>query len=236
MIKSKQGSIDSIESLSTQDGPGRRVVIFFNNCKLRCKYCHNPEMWTKKENNYTTDELVEKIKRFKPYIDGGITISGGEPLLQSEFLIELTTKLKQEGFHIALDTAGVGINQYEAILKNIDLVIFDIKAIKEKDYKDLTGTSITESLKFLEIVKKLNKKLWIKQVIIPDVNDNKEYLLELKNFIKDIPNIEKIEFLPYHNLAIEKYNKLEIPYPYKDKLPMDKNKCNELYEWFINNL
>lgn len=227
------GCINSIESLSTQDGPGRRAVVFFNGCKLRCKYCHNPEMWSKLDDNYSSDELVTKLKRFKPYLDG-ITFSGGEPLLQPEFLIDITEKLKTSGFHLAIDTAGFGIGNYEQILKNIDLVIFDIKALDNEEYFELTGSNIDESLKFLEAVKKLNKKIWLRQVIIPNVNDNKEYLKKLKTYINEIPNVEKIEFLPYHKLGIEKYNRLGIDYLYKGKQSMDQEKCNELYEWFIN--
>lgn len=230
-----KGSIDSIESLGLYDGPGIRVVVFLNGCKLRCKYCHNPEMWQLKEGNITSVELVEKIKRYKSYVgnNGGVTFSGGEPLLQPEFLIECCKELKKQGFHIAIDTAGVGIGRYEEILKYIDLIIFDIKYANKDEYKKLTGVAIDESEEFLKVAIKLNKKFWIRQVVIPGVNDNYEYLLELKDYIKKIPNIEKIEFLPYHKLGSEKYEKLNIEYPYKEKDDMDKEKCENLYQNFI---
>lgn len=232
MIK---GSIDSIETLGLYDGPGIRVVVFLNGCMLRCKYCHNPEMWTMKDKNITSYELIKKIRRFKNYInDGGVTFSGGEPLLQPDFLIECCKRLKQDGFHIALDTAGVGIGRYEEILKYVDLVIFDVKYADPGEYIELTGKAIDESEEFLKVACSMNKKFWIRQVIIPEVNDNDEYLLKLKQYISKINNIEKIEFLPYHKLGSEKYKSLNISYPYSEKCEMDKDKCNELYNKFMN--
>lgn len=230
------GSIDSIESLGLYDGPGIRVVVFFNGCMLRCKYCHNPEMWTMKEKNITSNELVNKIKKFKHYINetGGVTFSGGEPLLQPDFLIDCCKKLKEDGFHIALDTAGVGIGKYEEILKYVDLIIFDVKYADAKGYMELTGKSIEESEKFLKTACSMNKKFWIRQVIIPGLNDNDEYLLKLKQYVSEINNIEKTEFLPYHKLGSEKYEALNIHYPYNEKCEMDKEKCNELYNKFMN--
>ena len=229
-MKNYKASIDSIESFSTKDGPGIRTVIFFNGCKLRCLFCHNPEMWNKKENNITVDELYEKILKFKPYYKngGGVTFSGGEPLLQVDFLIELSKLLKKENINIALDTAGKGIGKYEEILNLVDLVILDIKAYNENDYKKMTGQEIDEFNKFLKVAQKLNKKLWIRQVIVPGINDNKEYILGLKNYIKNIKNIEKIELLPYHNMAIDKYEKLGINYILKNTKEMDIEECKKL--------
>lgn len=229
-----KGSIDSIESLGLYDGPGVRVVIFLNGCKLRCKYCHNPEMWVKGKENITSDELVDKIKRYKNYISdkGGVTFSGGEPLLQPDFIIDCCKKLKELGFHIALDTAGVGVGRYEEILEHVDLVIFDVKHADIAEYKKLTGVDIDESEKFLEVAKKLNKKFWIRQVIIPGVNDTYDYLIKFKRYIDRIPNVEKVEFLPYHKLGSEKYESLNIEYPYRDKEEMVKEECEELYKKF----
>ena len=126
-----QGCIDSIESMGLVDGPGIRTVIFLSGCKLRCKYCHNPEMWVKGKDNYSVDELVKKILRFKPYYGnkGGVTFSGGEPLMQPDFLLEVCKRLKQEGIHIAIDTAGVGMGHYEELLSYVDLIILDIKHV-----------------------------------------------------------------------------------------------------------
>ena len=230
-----RASIDSIESFGLVDGPGIRAVVFFNGCKLRCKYCHNPEMWTKKEENYTPQQLVEKIRRFKPYFKerGGVTFSGGEPLLHSKFIIETAKILKEENIHITLDTSGVGLNDYEEVLKYIDLVILDIKHTSEEGYKELTNLDIDHVEKFIEELNKSNKPVWIRQVIVPGIMDNKEYIDSLVNYIQKIKNIQRIDFLPYHRLGREKYLTLNIPYPYEDKQDMDKEKCNELYQYFI---
>lgn len=233
-----RGSINSIESFGLVDGPGIRCVVFFNGCKLRCKYCHNPEMWVKQELNYTPHELVDKIKRFKPYFKktGGVTFSGGEPLIQIEFLIETCKLLKEENIHIALDTAGVGIGKYEQLLQYIDLVILDIKHTDPIEYKKLTGNDISESLKFIDIANKMNKTFWIRQVVVPNLTDSNEYLKSLKDTIKKIKNIEKIEFLPYHKLGSEKYERLGIENPYKNKIEMNEVKCSKLYEKFMGEL
>ena len=229
------GSIDSIESLGLYDGPGIRVVVFMNGCMLRCKYCHNPEMWLMRDKNITSDELVKKILRFQSYISdgGGVTFSGGEPLLQPDFLIDCCKKLKEHDVHVALDTAGVGIGKYEEILNYIDLIIFDVKHADPVGYKELVSHAIEESHKFLEVANKMNKKFWIRQVIVPGVHDNLEYLNKLKEYLKRIKNIEKIEFLPYHKLGTEKYEALKLNNPYKDKKEMDKDKCDELYQVFL---
>ena len=233
MIK---GAVDSIESFGLVDGPGIRTVVFLSGCKLRCKYCHNPEMWVKGKENYTSLELVEKIIRNKPYFkrnNGGVTFSGGEPLLQIDFLLEVCKELKKEDIHITLDTAGVGIGKYEELLPYIDLVLLDIKHITNKGYYDLTGQSMDEFYKFIDVLNRSNTKVWIRQVIVPDVHDNNEYIEGLADFIKRINNIEKIEFLPFHKLGDEKYQKLDINNPFLEKEAMDKEKCQVLYEKLI---
>jgi len=229
-------SVASIETFGTVDGPGIRTVVFFNECHLRCIYCHNPEMWCKQKNNTSSDELIEKILHNKEYFgeNGGVTFSGGEPLLHVDFLIDVCKKLKSNNIHIALDTAGVGIGKYEELLKYIDLIIFDVKHTNKEGYKKVTQIESEESLNFLKIANKLNKKFWIRQVIVPGIMDNDEYLISLKEYLKNINNIEKIEFLPYHKLGEEKFNKLNIPYLCKNIPEMDKEKCIELYNKFIN--
>ena len=234
-----KGSINSIESFGLVDGPGIRTVVFMNGCKLRCKYCHNPEMWNMQKPNYTPEELAKKILRNKPYFkrnNGGVTFSGGEPLLQSEFIIEICKLLKKEGIHIALDTSGVGNGNYEEILSYIDLVILDIKHVTESGYKELTNHNIDESLKFIEALNKSGKPVWIRQVIVPGIMDNQEYLSKLKEQLKKINNIKKIEFLPYHTLGIEKYKELNIDYPLKSINAMDSEECKKLYNQFINKM
>lgn len=233
-----KGSIDSFETFSTLDGPGIRTVVFLNGCKLRCLFCHNPEMWNLKEKNFTPEEVVQKILRNKPYFKngGGVTFSGGEPLLQIDFLIETCKLLKRENIHIALDTAGVGLGDYDEILSLVDLVIFDIKSLDDINYMKMTGNKISESLKFLECCQKNNKKMWIRQVIVPGINDSEAYIDSLAHFIKKLKNIEKIELLPFHTMAYEKYKNLNLDNPLKDKVNMDKEKCNKLEKILLSKI
>ena len=232
MIK---GSVNSIESFGLVDGPGVRCVVFLNGCKLRCKYCHNPEMWKMQKKNYTPEELVQKILRYKPYFknNGGVTFSGGEPLLHSDFIIEVAKLLEKENIHIALDTSGVGLGNYEEVIKHMNLIILDIKHTSPEGYKLITGRNIDEVEKFIKVLNKSNKPVWIRQVIIPGITDTEEYTDSLVEYLKKIKNIERIDFLPFHRLGEEKYQVLGIDYPYKDKNDMDKIKCQELYNNFI---
>lgn len=215
------------------DGPGVRFVVFMQGCPLRCKFCHNPETWNLfgKAEDYTPEKLIEKILRYKPYFknNGGVTFSGGEPLMQKEFLLECLKLCKKENIHTCLDTAGSVLDCVE-ILKYTDLVMFDIKGTNKDNYKNMTNRNIDNSLKFLELCQKLDKKLWIRVVIVPGINDNEDYVNELINFIKPIKNVEKIEFLPYHTLGVHKYDNLKIDYPLKDVPDMDKDRCKELEE------
>lgn len=234
MIK---GSVQSIETMGLSDGPGIRTVVFLNGCKLRCKYCHNPETQLLKEKNMTSEELCERIIRNKPYFkrnNGGVTFSGGEPLLQKDFLIDCFKILKKDDIHIALDTSGVGSGDYEEILSYVDLVLLDIKHITKEGYFYITGYDIDESLKFIKILNKLDKKIWIRQVIVPGIMDNDEYMDGLLEVLTSIKNIEKIEFLPYHKLGEDKYEKLGIISPFKNVEPMDIEKCNKLYQEFMD--
>jgi len=232
-----EASIDSIETFGLVDGPGIRTVVFLNGCHLRCKFCHNPETWRIKERNYSSDDLVKKILRNKPYFKnkGGVTFSGGEPLLQYDFLVETCKKLKQEDIHIALDTAGIGYGDYKELLNTIDLVLLDIKHITKEGYMDITQVDkLQEFFNFVEQLNKTNVEVWIRQVIVPGIHDNEEYITNLSKFIKEhIKNVTRIDFLPYHKLGDEKYEKLGIKNPYKDKHSMDKEKSDELYQKFM---
>ena len=227
-------SVNSIETFGLVDGPGIRTVVFFNGCKLRCKFCHNPEMLKRLEDNTSIDELYNKILRSKPYFknNGGVTFSGGEPLLHIDFLIPLCKKLKEDNIHIALDTAGVGLGDYEELLKYIDLVILDIKDYRRDYYKDMTGHDIDDYNFFLSEVQRLNKKLWLRQVVTPGYTDSMEYMQGLKEYISNIKNVERIELLPYHTMAIDKYKKLNMEYKLKGVPEMDKKKCEE-FEKFL---
>lgn len=230
-----KASIDSIETFGLVDGPGIRTVVFFNNCKLRCKYCHNPEMWTLKQDNYELEEVFEKIMRSKPYYGkiGGVTFSGGEPLLHQPFLIELCKKLKEEEVGVCLDTSGVGLGNYDDLLKYVDLVLLDVKHTNPDGYKEITGIEMGEVENFIDACNRNNIKVWIRQVIIPGVNDNESYIDSLIDYLKHINNVERVDFLPFHRMGREKYIKLKIPYPYESKPDMDKNKCDELFKLFM---
>lgn len=229
-----EGYINSIETMGLVDGPGIRFVVFMQGCKLRCLFCHNPETWKQNEGlKITTDELIKRILKYKNYFgsEGGVTFSGGEPLLQTDFLLEILKKCKQFGINTCLDTAGVGGTNNEEVLKYVDLVMMDIKAIEEDKYTIMTGQKIEESINFLDLCQKLNKRLWIRQVIVPSINDNEEYVKNLKRFLNKY-NIEKVEFLPYTTIGVPKYEKLNINYRLKDTEPMDKEKCQELYKLY----
>ena len=230
-----KASIDSIETFGLVDGPGIRTVVFFNNCKLRCKYCHNPEMWTLKQDNYELDEVFEKIMRSKPYYGkiGGVTFSGGEPLLHQPFLIELCKKLKEEEVRVCLDTCGVGLGNYDDLLQYVDMVLLDVKHTDPEGYKDITGVEMREVENFIDACNRNNIKVWIRQVIIPDINDNEAYLDSLIEYLKHINNVERVDFLPFHRMGREKYIKLKIPYPYENKPDMDKDRCDELFKLFM---
>ena len=232
-----KAAISKIETFSIIDGPGIRTVIFFQGCNLRCKFCHNPETWKITKNNYTVDELKKIILKNKPYFqnNGGVTFSGGEPLLHKDFLINLCKELKKENIHIALDTAGIVNNNNLELLKLVDLIILDIKAINEENFINITQKPLfIEFLKFIKTINKLKKEVWIRQVIIPDINDNKEYMDNLYKFINNnIKNVTKIELLPFHTMAFTKYKELNIDNKYKNKEAMDKEKCNELENYII---
>lgn len=229
MKESNIGYLDSIETLGLVDGPGVRVVVFMQGCPLRCIFCHNPESW-KINSNYliTPEELLNKIMKYKNYFGttGGVTFSGGEPLTQNKFLLNALKLCKQNGINTCLDTSGVG--EYEEVLEYVDLVIWDIKAIKPDEYKKITNYKIDDSLKFLDYCQRHHKKMWLRQVIIPGINDNLDYISELKEFIRPLKNIEKIELLPYHSKAILKYKSLNIPYKMENTKDMDVIKCMEL--------
>ena len=234
-----KGCVSKIETLGLVDGPGIRTVVFLSGCKLRCKYCHNPEMWKLSEPNYTPKELVKKLIRYKPYFkrnNGGVTFSGGEPLMQGNFLLEVCKLLKKENIHIVLDTSGVGNGNYDELLSYIDLVLFDIKHVTKEGYQRLTGQPIDESYNFINSLNKSGKPVVIRQVIVPGIMDNDNYLEGLKEEIKKINNVIKIEFLPYHELALDKYQKLGIESPFEPLPVMDKTKCDKLYNKFINEI
>ena len=236
-MKESKGYINSIETLGLLDGPGIRVVVFLQGCPLRCLYCHNPETWKLEGKTMTASEVVNKVKRFKPYFNngGGVTFSGGEPLMQKKFLLECLKLCKEEGIHTVLDTSGA-ISDVSEVLNYTDLVILDIKAFEKYLYKKITSKDIEESLKFLDLCQKLNKRTWLRTVIVPGINDTEEMIYKYREFLRNLKNIEKVELLPYETLGVMKYEKLKIDYPLKGVKPMDKERCKYLNEILIKDL
>ncbi len=235
------GRIHTIESMGLVDGPGIRVVVFFQGCALRCKFCHNPDSWEMSKGSVmSVSDLISKIERFKPYFErsgGGVTFSGGEPLLQKDFLIELLRECKKRNIHTCLDTAGVGIGDYEKILPLTDLVLYDIKAIDQKSYEDLCSNTMTETIKFQKALQSCKTPTIVRQVVIPGFNDTDEYMMELKTYIKsNIPNVIKVELLPFHKLGSHKYKKLGMIDPLESLSGMDQDKTNELWNKYFKEL
>ena len=234
-----KGLINSIETLGTLDGPGIRFVVFLQGCRLRCLYCHNPETWnlnSKDAVEITPEELVEKIEKYKNYYgkDGGVTFSGGEPLLQPEFLLECLKLCKEKNIHTCLDTAGFGFGDYEEILKYTDLVILDIKAVEENEYTKITGQKMKKFFEFLEVAQNMNKKMWLRQVIVPNINDDKAHILKLKKFASTLKNVEKVELLPYKTIGVHKYKTLNLKYRLEGVPELSQEKLNELNSYLNN--
>ena len=208
------GKIHSFETFGTLDGPGIRFVVFMQGCCLKCKYCHNRDTWSNHSGKMITiEELVKEIIKYKSYMDssgGGVTISGGEPLLQTDFICALFRELKKHNIHTAIDTAGSIPLSYEIkeLLKYTDLVLLDIKHINNEKCIDLTGAPNKHTLEFAKYLSNLNIPVWIRQVLIPGYTDDKFDLLELKKFINSLTNVEKVELLPYHNLGKFKWEEI----------------------------
>lgn len=215
------GKIHSFESLGAVDGPGIRFVVFMQGCHLRCKYCQNRDTWDiNAGKSYTVKEVIEKILRYKNYIlasNGGVTLSGGEPLLQQDFVIALFRELKKQNISTCLDTSGMFsiTDKIKQIVDLTDIFLLDIKCINDETCKWLTGSSNKLELEFAKYINDKNKRIWIRQVLVPEITDKEEDLLKLKEFLKTI-NVEKFEFLPYHDLGKYKWEKLGVPYELED--------------------
>lgn len=210
--------VHSFESFGAVDGPGIRFVIFLQGCHLECKYCHNRDTWDINSGKYESlDEIFTKVIRYKNYIcpNGGVTVTGGEPLLQVKFLVELFKKLKEENIHTCIDTSGMVTitDDIKELLSYTDLVLLDIKHIDDNKCRDLVGKSNKLELEFAKYLSDNNIKMWIRQVIVPGYTDNKEDLLKLKDFIDSLKTVEKVELLPYHNIGEFKWKKLGLKYP-----------------------
>lgn len=223
------GKIHSIETFGAVDGPGIRFVVFMQGCPMRCLYCHNPDTWdicNGKE--MSVEDLIIEIHKYKHYFgtDGGVTVSGGEPLMQIDFVTELFKALKNENIHTCLDTSGILFNnqlqtldRINELLQYTDLVLLDIKHINSARHKRLTGFNNDNVLDFAKFLNKKNIPMWIRYVLVPTINEDIESLTELRQFLNTLNNIEKIEVLPYHTLGVTKYKQLGINYLLNDITP-----------------
>ncbi len=213
------GRIHSFETLGAVDGPGIRFIIFMQGCPLRCKFCHNRDTWDcSGGKEYTVDEIFERIMRYKNYFTvsgGGVTVSGGEPLLQIDFLIALFTKLKDAGISTALDTSGMFdiTEKIKKLINLTDLFLVDIKCINDKICKDLVGHSNKKELEFIKYLNFIGKEIWIRQVIVPGITDHEDDLYNLRDFINSIEHITKVDLLPYHDLGKYKWINMNEVYP-----------------------
>ena len=224
------GRIHSFESFGTLDGPGIRYIVFMQGCPLRCLYCHNPDTWdTLGGKEYTVNEVAAKIISCKNYLrNGGVTLSGGEPLLQKEFTLELLKKLKEENLHTAIDTAGsLPLTRTKDIIDTADMLLLDIKALDEKLAIHLTGMSNKNTLQTLDYCQENQKRIWIRHVLVPNVTFKEESIISLAQYLSKYSCIEKVELLPYHTLGCHKFEKLNIPNPLEGTLDL----TNQELDW-----
>ena len=224
-----EGIVHSTESFGAVDGPGIRFVIFLKGCQMRCRYCHNVDTWSPEGGTLrTAKDLIQEALRYKPYWGkkGGITVSGGEPLLQIDFLTELFTLAKEKGIHTAVDTSGQPFSRekpfwdrFVRLMEVTDLVLLDIKEIDSKKHKALTGWGNENILALARCLSDQGKPVWIRHVLVPGVTDFDEDLTNLRVFLDTLTNIEKVEVLPYHSMGERKWDALGIPYSLKGILP-----------------
>ena len=219
-----EGHIHSTESFGTVDGPGIRFVVFFQGCPMRCLYCHNPDTWTVgggDQNLRSVESLLKEYDGIKEFLhDGGITATGGEPLLQMPFLTELFEAAKKKGIHTCLDSCGITFRQerraeFDRLMAATDLVMLDIKHIDDAEHQKLTGQSNKHILEFAEYLKEKNVPVWIRHVVVPTITLNDEYLYRLGYFIGGLDNLKALDVLPYHTMGEVKYQNLGIDYPLK---------------------
>lgn len=221
--------VHSVESFGAADGPGVRYIIFLKGCRFRCQYCHNPDTWAGPDGQeMTVDEVLNKALRYKSYWgkDGGITVSGGEPLLQIDFLIELFRKAKEKGVNTCIDTAGQPFtreepffSKFEELMKYTDLLLLDIKEIDPAQHKVVTGHDNANVLDMARYLADIGKPVWIRHVLVPSLTDRDEDLDKLGEFIATLKNVERVDVLPYHSLGMFKWEHLNIPYTLANEQP-----------------
>ena len=228
------GRIHSFESFGTVDGPGIRFVVFMQGCPLRCQYCHNPDTWEVGGVEYTAENVAARVMRYKGYYGdkGGVTASGGEPLLQIDFITELFKLCKAQGITTCADTTGITFNpedpesvkKHEALLEVCDLFLLDLKHVDEDKHKALTGVSNRRPMAFARFLSEHGKRMWIRHVLVPGITDDDEALKKLRAFIDTLATVEKVEVLPYHTMGEVKYEKLGLAYPLKGVAPPVKER------------
>ena len=221
-----KGYVHSIETFGLVDGPGVRFIAFMAGCAMRCKYCHNPDTWSMSVGEqFEAEELVKRALRYKSYWKngGGITVSGGEPMLQAEFVTELFTLAKKAGIHTTLDTSAQPWNKddekFQKLLEVTDLVMLDIKEFDSSAHKELTGFSNENIIEFAHYLSDIGKPMWIRHVLVPGVTGSEESLTKIKGLVDSLKTVEKIEILPYHSFGKPKWEKLGIDYSLKDVKP-----------------
>ena len=226
------GKIHSIESFGTVDGPGVRYVVFVKGCPMRCLYCHNPDTWDfSGGKEMTVDEILKDYDSCKEFHkNGGITVTGGEPLMQMDFVTELFAAAKKNGINTCLDTSGItfsrekdSLAKFEKLMEVTDLVMLDIKHIDDEEHKKLTGHSNKNILDFAKWLCEIKKPVWIRHVVVPDITMNEAYLRRLGNFLGDLNNLKALDVLPYHDMGKVKYQNLGIPYKLENTPPLDKS-------------
>ena len=223
-----KGKIHSIETCGTVDGPGIRFVIFTQGCPLRCKYCHNPDSWTYETDNLmSVEDILNQYDGVKEFCSGGITITGGEPLVQIDFITELFKQAQEKNIHTALDTSGILFNpnntkKFDELMKYTSLVMLDIKHIDDNEHKKLTQHSNKNILEFAKYLSEKNIPTWIRHVVVPEITFDEKYLKQLGEFIGNLNNIKALDVLPYHNMAISKYQNLNLEYPLMNTPPLSK--------------
>ncbi len=234
------GNIHSIESCGTVDGPGIRFVVFTQGCPLRCQYCHNPDSWTTEPNQkMSVDEILEKYDGVKEFVkNGGITVTGGEPLMQIDFVTALFKTAKLRQIHTALDTSGVLFNRnntkkIDELLKYTDLVLLDIKHIDNEEHKKLTGLPNVNILDFAKYLSEIQKPMWVRHVVVPGITFDEKYLKALGVFLKNLKNVKALDVLPYHDMAVPKYDNLKIDYPLKGVKPLTKDEAIRARNWIM---
>ena len=212
-----KGRIHSIETCGAVDGPGLRYIVFTQGCPLRCQYCHNPDTWKATDGNETTtEELIEDIVKYKSFMNasnGGVTVSGGEPFLQPEFLKDLLMKCKENGLHTAVDSSGyVNLNIADPILDYTDLVLLDIKSYNKDVFKSLTGVELDRTIAFAKHLEQRGIPIWLRYVFVPNLTDNHEDIEHLAQFLSTLTNLQRIDILPFHKMGEYKWEQLGYDY------------------------